>query len=302
MPHDPAPDPAPKAQPQVALVVPPALAFAICRNSLNVVRLEGIWEGIESCCTDPQACGMADTDTPVWDEVTLHLAKVVGGGIVTVTPPDDVAEDWTLAIWFADLRRYFPQIHINLPPALAATATEGSREFLDRAEGEAVVERTHHLAVMREIMEYAEAYEAKIRTQETVHDALDAYVRWRHEEHRDVGGTTTDTGIKQGEPAVRVKAHVKDMPLSEFGLDEIHALFDYWRKRHEQNKRNSSSKPFSRSLCKNTNTVIKDLFRWLQKGGRCRGSRPRIWTWASGSRSRRTTTRSSGPRGLKSRT
>ena len=56
------------------------------------------------------------------------------------------------------------------------------------------------------------------------------------------------------------------MPLSDFGLDEIHALFEYWRKRPKQvNEQKSNGKPFSHSVCKNTVTLIKHFIRWLHK-------------------------------------
>jgi integrase len=234
----------------------------------NVVRLEGVWQGVESRWHDLHVEEMADTEKPVWDDVTIQIAKFVGRGLfkVVINPPDDVKDGFDLAVWIADLRNYFPQIQINLPPEFAATATEASQEFIDLAERDAEKERTRHRAEMREIKEYAAAYQGKIRTQETLHDALDAYVLWLHQEHQDVEGATTDTGLKQGERAVRVKKHVKDMPLSDFGMDEIHDLFEYWRKRPKQvNEQKGNGKPFSHSLCKNTITLIKHFIRWLHK-------------------------------------
>src|SRR5207302_11518109 len=143
----------------------------------------------------------------------------------------------------ADLRDYFPQIQVRLKPDVAAAAKKGAKERLDLAEKEAEEEQSRHRKTMRELRDYAEPHEGKIRTQETLHDALDAYVLWLHQEHQDVEGTTTDTGIKQGERAIRVRKHVKDMPLSDFGLDEIHALFEYWRKRPKQvNEQKSNGK------------------------------------------------------------
>ncbi|MCZ2341654.1 MAG: hypothetical protein LC104_07635 [Bacteroidales bacterium] len=59
---------------------------------------------------------------------------------------------------------------------------------------------------------------------------------------------------------------MKNMPLSDFGLDEVHALFEYWRKRPRQkNDKKSNGKPFSHSLCKNTITLIKHFLRWLHR-------------------------------------
>ncbi|MCZ2341653.1 MAG: hypothetical protein LC104_07630 [Bacteroidales bacterium] len=128
----------------------------------NVVRLEGLWEGVESRWNDLRATGMAGTEQPVWDEVTLQLAKAVGRGLfkVTVQPPDNGNDGWDLAVWIADLRSYFPQIQINLPSELAATVTDASTEFINAAEKAAEGERTRHRGTMREIKDYA-AYRAR---------------------------------------------------------------------------------------------------------------------------------------------
>ena len=176
----------------------------------NVGRLEGVWQGVEDRWNDLHAEGMADTLFPTWDETTHLIAKAVGKGLfkVTIQPPSDVKDDFDLAVWIADLRNYFPQLQINLPAELAVTAKEASQEFIDVAEADAEKERTRHRAEMLEIKEFATAYEGKVRTQETLHDGLDAYVLWLHQEHQDVEGTTTDTGIKQGERAIRVRKHV----------------------------------------------------------------------------------------------
>ena len=57
------------------------------------------------------------------------------------------------------------------------------------------------------------------------------------------------------------------MPLSDFGLEQIDALFDYWRKRPRQknDQKKKNGQPFSHSVCKNTITLIKHFIRWLQK-------------------------------------
>jgi len=234
----------------------------------NVVRLEGIWEGVEARWTDLNADGLADTEMPVWDDMTLQIAKAVGRGLfkIAIEPPDDVKDDDDLATWIADLHDYFPQIQIRLKPEVAAAAKAGAKERLELAEKDAKEEQARHRKSMRELRDYAETHEGKIRTQETLHDALDAYVEWLHSEHQDEVGDMTSTGIKQGERAIRVKRHVDDMPLSDFGLEQIGALFDYWRKRPKQkNKGKNDGKPFSHSLCKNTITLIKHFIRWLHK-------------------------------------
>jgi hypothetical protein len=42
-----------------------------------VFRLEELWQCVKDRWADQNAMGMADTAMPVWDEVTLHLAKAI---------------------------------------------------------------------------------------------------------------------------------------------------------------------------------------------------------------------------------
>ena len=71
----------------------------------------------------------------------------------------------------AELRDYFPQIQDRLKPDVAAAAKKGAKERLDLAEKEAEEEQSRHRKTMRELRDYAEPHEGKIRTQETLHDA-----------------------------------------------------------------------------------------------------------------------------------
>jgi hypothetical protein len=235
----------------------------------NVVRLEGVWQGVKDRWNNHHADDLADTVMPLWDDTTIQIGAAVGKGLffIDLDPPDDVKDDDDLATWIAELRDYFPQIQVRLKPDVAAAAKKGAKERLDLAEKEAEEEQSRHRKTMRELRDYAEPHEGKIRTQETLHDALDAYVLWLHQEHRDEVGDTTATGIKQGERAIRVKRHVKDMPLSDFGQEQIDALFDYWRKRPRQknDQKRKNGQPFSHSVCKNTITLIKHFLRWLHK-------------------------------------
>ena len=98
----------------------------------NVVRLEGVWQGVEDRWNDLHADGMADTPFPAWDETTLLIAKAVGKGLfkVVIQPPSDVKDGFDLAVLIADLRNHFPQIQINLPAELTAAAKDASQEFI----------------------------------------------------------------------------------------------------------------------------------------------------------------------------
>src|SRR5688572_12541109 len=72
----------------------------------NVVRVEGLWQGVKDRWADLHAMGMADTEFPVWDDLTLQLADAVCRGLffIDLDPPDDVKDDEDLATWIGELR------------------------------------------------------------------------------------------------------------------------------------------------------------------------------------------------------
>jgi integrase len=51
------------------------------------------------------------------------------------------------------------------------------------------------------------------------------------------------------------------MPLSDFGIPEIEAVIDYWRKRPKK----QDDEPYSFSLCKHTIRLYKHFLKWLHK-------------------------------------
>lgn len=78
-------------------------------------------------------------------------------------------------------------------------------------------------------------------TGETLYRAIDAYIAWleakfvtppeQGEEQR-----TSQTGKKQGERAARLKAHHKDIPLSDLTEKELDAMIAYWAARPKTEK------------------------------------------------------------------
>ncbi len=139
----------------------------------NVVRVEGLWQGVKDRWADLHAMGMADTEAPVWDDVTLQLADAVRRGLffIDLDPPDDVKDAEDLATWIAELRDYFPQIQIRLKPDVAAAAKTGARERLDLAEKEAEEEQSRHRKTMRELIYLPGVSRATLRaTDECPHE------------------------------------------------------------------------------------------------------------------------------------
>lgn len=225
----------------------------------NVIRLEGLWEGVEARWQDLHGENLTDAPFPCWDDVTLILGRAIAKGewSVTVEPPDEWPAE--TAVWLASLRTYFPMIRADVEDS--RKIEEGNREFLEAGKKMEEAEEARHQQEMREIKAIVTPYGGKVITKETLHDALDAYKLWIEKTFVDIEGRTTQTGKKQGERADRIKRYAQDMPLSNFGPHEIEAIIEFWRTRPKK----QDGKPYAFTLCKHTIRLFKHFVRWLHK-------------------------------------
>lgn len=226
--------------------------------AVSSARLEALWAGVEKRWQDFRAEGFAVEPFPCWDAVTIQLGKAIGKGAYTIELEyDEPAQE--AALWLASLRYYFTMIQITI--ADKDKLLQGNQEMQQAVHRLAEEEDQHHQLNMRIIKGEAEPFGGKIRTQETLFDALDAYKEWIGTEFVDVTGRRTQSGVKQGERAERIKRHATDMPLSDFGIPEIEAIVDYWRRRPKK----MDGSPYSFSLCKHTIRLFKHFLKWLHK-------------------------------------
>ena len=221
-------------------------------------RLEALWAGVQQRWRDFTEEGVADSPFPCWDSVTLQLGKCIAKGQYTVELDVDEPPVET-SVWVASLRTYFPMIHVSV--ADGRKLRQGDQEMREMFAKLAEEEEQRHLRNLRVIKNEAELFDGKVRSQETLFDALDAYGDWIKQEFVDVTGRTTQTGVKQAERAERIKRHARDMPLSDFGTPEIGAVIDNWRKRPKK----PDGSPYSFSLCKHTIRLYKHFLKWLHK-------------------------------------
>lgn len=229
------------------------------KAALNVNRLEALWDAVEERWKHWSREGLADDPFPCWDDVTLLLGRAVGKGewTVMVEPPDDGPQE--VAAWLASLRTYFPMIQVQVEDTQAVE--EGNRAFVEAGRAEAEREEARHRKELREIKALVTPFGGTVVTKETLHDALDAYKAWIERTFVDINGRTTQTGKKQGERADRIKRYAKDMPLSDFGTEEIDAIIEFWRTRPRKPK----GGPYAFTLCKHTIRLFKHFVRWLHK-------------------------------------
>jgi len=226
--------------------------------TVNSARLEGLWAGVEQRWQDHVDARLATTPLPCWDSVTLQLARAISKGrykieLVCDEPPQEAAA------FVGELWTYFPMIQVSIPDKRALE--EGNRLMTGMLEELAEEETRRHQRNIHILTNEAEQFGGKIQVKESLFEALDAYKKWIEQEFVDVNGRTAQTGVKQAERAERIKRHAKNVPLSDFGIPEIDAVIDYWRKRPKKN----ATEPYSFSLCKHTIRLFKHFLKWLHK-------------------------------------
>ena len=143
--------------------------------AVSSARLEALWAGVEKRWQDFRAEGFAVEPFPCWDAVTIQLGKAIGKGEYTIELEyDEPAQE--AALWLASLRYYFTMIQITI--ADKDKLLQGNQEMQQAVHRLAEEEDQHHQLNMRIIKGEAEPFGGKIRTQETLFDALDAYKEW----------------------------------------------------------------------------------------------------------------------------
>jgi hypothetical protein len=227
-------------------------------------RLEALWANVETRWANSEG---GSGERPLWDATTLAMARgiVEGEREIPVRPPEIVRgsnktlDTELLGIWFTKLVDDFPGLNLSLD----------DRELQD------------------DIAKLTAAFQAKAerlktasKSSETLHQALDAYKAWIHDtfltppepgkERR-----TSQTGVKQGERVARLKLHVRNMPLSSFGVKEIEDVVKYWANRPTS----SAGMPFAPVTCKHHIRLWKHFIVWLHKEPTFLWQRPNELEW-----------------------
>lgn len=234
------------------------------KATANVLRLEALWDGVETRWSELANANVADSDFPCWDDVTVALGRAIAKGEWSITLDPPKVDTDGIAVWLASLRTHFPMIQVQIPNP--SKAEEGNQAFVLAGTAMAEEEVSRHQKEMRGIKQIVTPFGGKVVTRETLHDALDAYKEWIERTFVDIEGRTTQTGKKQGERAARIKRYAKDMPLSDLGTHEIEAVIEFWRTRPKKPaKKSKPREPYSFTLCKHTIRLFKHFVRWLHK-------------------------------------
>jgi integrase len=227
-----------------------------------VRRLEVLWEQVVARWEQVKG-----SERPVWDEATLAMAKGIVDEAKEIRVPLPLlmpGEDKTLsienfALWLSNLVRDFPGLNLTLDDERLRQNIANLRSTYEEKAGR---------------------LQPVYKSGQTLHEALDAYKAWLHGRHLtppEPGREqrTSQTGVKQGERVERLKQHVQDMPLSEFGLKQIEDVVAYWAKRPVS----TQGKPFSPITCKHQIRLWKHFTLWLHKEPTFDWRRPADLVW-----------------------
>jgi hypothetical protein len=219
---------------------------------LNVLAC---WDAVETRWGRPAP--QHRTARPLWDRLTLEIAKAVAGGQQEFPlEPDqwDVYAAWTsdnkagqaygLLVWFTQLQKDFPMIRFR-------QAGDWPQDAIDKEK-----------ARLREKAETAtRLLGLVVGTGQTLHQALDAFGEWHGQQYRTPEGVISPHGQVCRKQLAIIKEHAPNTALDAFGLEEIESLVRYWQQRPLSKR----GKPISRETAKNLIKRIRYFIRWLHK-------------------------------------
>jgi hypothetical protein len=229
------------------------------KAALAEQRLKQLWDAIEATWGHDHL----GNGQPVWDETTLTIGQAIARGefVCRLELPTTVQEaarlqgDFVLHGWLNQLRQAFGTI-IGLELANHDLATKAEAAQVERGE------------YLKEVSSRIVASTGKVSNGQTLHGAIDAYIRWLETKfvtapEDGMEQRTSQTGKKQAERAARLKRHHGDMPLSDFGAREIDAMLLYWANRPAL----EGGGAYAFTTCKHQVRLIKHFLKWLHKNG-----------------------------------
>jgi hypothetical protein len=220
------------------------------KAELASLRLEQLWGQVEAC-HQAQAVMTLDLgdgpafaskpERPIWDELTLAIAKAVAKGATAFhVPCQPHQNDYDYAQWLTSLQKAFPVISL-VPEQQEAHAT-GRRQAVQRAE------------VLRSI---ARDIEVSAGGGQTLHQALDEYAEALKQFETESGW-----GRIQVNQTKRLKDRHPDVSLSQLDLAAVEKMVNFWRLRPPAK---DTGKPISPLTARNQIKQLKDFFKWLHR-------------------------------------
>jgi hypothetical protein len=193
-------------------------------------------------------------DRPLWDDLTLAVAKVVAkGGMTFPLPRNPSWSPYKYTLKITDMQRRFRVV--SFTPAEGEAEFQRTGAVLFKMEAEAEIHSGRDkLAVL-----------AGQTSGQTWHQALDTYAA-RLEKLPDRSGWYK-TQIKQTR---RLKEHHPDMLLAQLGLSKIEEMVDYWRHRPVV-----KGKVIAATTARNEIIQLGMVLKWLDRSDQWDWQRPR---------------------------
>lgn len=233
-------------------------------------RLEQLWDFVQ----DEQEVWEkqfgprpAPCDRPLWDSVTLKIAKAVAKGEVTFIVERHQGEqpiDYSRR--FGRLAKEYPVI--TYVPEDAVAYQQGQEIVNGWFQQE--VEKVNNTLFHPQFGHVPPPVIGGVlleASQQSLHQALDVYGEWIGKNHP---GETTDDGetlpsqwgVFQRKVIARLKRHHANCPIGSLDFNAVEELLMYWRNRP---KVKGKDKQITAKTAKHTLWQLRDFFRWLHR-------------------------------------
>ncbi|CAN5586058.1 hypothetical protein BH11PLA2_BH11PLA2_46020 [soil metagenome] len=203
-------------------------------------------------------------DRPVWDATSLVIAEAVRSGkpVAHVELPSylkaHLPESHFIGLWLSELQACFTGIKIEL----------------ERPESHLVAQQS----IAKEGRRLVDLGRKMLRprgTEETLHEAFEAYRTWIAGRYQTLEQRMTQWGRGLVRQTNYIQRHVPDQPLAELDSHRIEEIIDLLRMRPKTARGQTASVGWSRNCIKR----FHDFVRWLHRSPEFTWRRPADLEW-----------------------
>src|ERR1019366_7073819 len=122
--------------------------------TINVTRLEALWDGVETRWKEQVEGDGNFTDFPCWDDLTLTLGRAIAKGEWTVKVEPPTNNPGELAVWMGAIKTFYPMVNVEIDqPELVE---KGKKPYLERARKEVEEEEEIHQERLEDIKRFVQ--------------------------------------------------------------------------------------------------------------------------------------------------